>query len=273
MRPPTRSRSFSTSVRFNSRTLGRVRRLRVIRVVGIFLVSIHAPWEGCDLVAEIAGYINKFQFTHPGKGATTQGPKSQYFLLFQFTHPGKGATQITPSLAWSRGVSIHAPWEGCDPLPPLLPAQPVQFQFTHPGKGATYHPQGGRGGAQRFNSRTLGRVRLGGACPVYHYIEFQFTHPGKGATRTGRYAPAGRLVSIHAPWEGCDRAVYAPWMTSCVFQFTHPGKGATHGANRWHLLDGCFNSRTLGRVRQSINKVSDNALKVSIHAPWEGCDG
>ena len=37
-----------------------------------------------------------------------------YQLKFQFTHPGKGATN-----RWERGllpieVSIHAPWEGCD---------------------------------------------------------------------------------------------------------------------------------------------------------------
>ena len=36
-------------------------------------VSIHAPWEGCDLLgAVIPSYQVAFQFTHPGKGATRE---------------------------------------------------------------------------------------------------------------------------------------------------------------------------------------------------------
>ena len=33
-------------------------------------VSIHAPWEGCDVAATLERYTPEFQFTHPGKGAT-----------------------------------------------------------------------------------------------------------------------------------------------------------------------------------------------------------
>ena len=33
-----------------------------------------------------------------------------------------------------------------------------------------------------------------------------------------------------------------------------------------------FNSRTLGRVRQSLQQPAQRVRKVSIHAPWEGCD-
>ena len=54
-------------------------------------------------------------------------------------------------------------------------------------------------------------MRLGGAAPVYHYIEFQFTHPGKGATLNKLATAIAKLVSIHAPWEGCDSVVQ-----SCV---------------------------------------------------------
>ena len=56
-------------------------------------VSIHAPWEGCDDAdCKNPEVLKKFQFTHPGKGATTH-----------------------PPLNTLRGVvSIHAPWEGCD---------------------------------------------------------------------------------------------------------------------------------------------------------------
>ena len=102
------------------------------------LVSIHAPWEGCDLPSLTMRYaLNSFnsrtlgrvrqlkkgqsfdaylfQFTHPGKGATLLHGQILLLLMFQFTHPGKGATTI-----------YHQP-QGRG-----------RFQFTHPGKGATF---------------------------------------------------------------------------------------------------------------------------------------
>ena len=33
-----------------------------------------------------------FQFTHPGRGATSLSYSVSYQLTFQFTHPGRGAT-------------------------------------------------------------------------------------------------------------------------------------------------------------------------------------
>ena len=56
----------------------------------------------------------KFQFTHPGKGATYSCRQISEEVKFQFTHPGKGATRgwYKRPLRWF--VSIHAPWEGCD---------------------------------------------------------------------------------------------------------------------------------------------------------------
>ena len=78
---------------------------------------------------------------------------------------------------------------------------------------------------------------------------FQFTHPGKGATSIPAFTFKMLFVSIHAPWEGCDQK-YQSVTTN------HRG----------------FNSRTLGRVRPSLGKISKLCLTVSIHAPWEGCD-
>ena len=168
---------------FNSRTLGRVRRvpLRVVSSPGD--VSIHAPWEGCD----------------------------------------SGVGRYTPTSL----VSIHAPWEGCDSILICSCWSPIEFQFTHPGKGAT-------------------------VC----------THLGLVICR----------VSIHAPWEGCDTDAVTDCPTARGFQFTHPGKGATRGGRRSSLFVRSFNSRTLGRVRQLQGSRSCDHPQVSIHAPWEGCD-
>ena len=74
-------------------------------------------------------------------------------------------------------------------------------------------------------------------------LQFQFTHPGKGATRLDGISLVKDLVSIHAPWEGCDEelctllaqegvSIHAPW-EGCDFS---PAMVAVTPAS--------FNSRT-----------------------------
>ena len=79
---------------FNSRTLGRVRRVMDGSAGEDTEVSIHAPWEGCDAYPADGRYhTRRFQFTHPGKGATkATNITPRMNNVFQFTHPGKGAT-------------------------------------------------------------------------------------------------------------------------------------------------------------------------------------
>ena len=56
-----------------------------------------------------------FQFTHPGRGATSASSEpSKSVIVFQFTHPGRGATQGGRLWHAPIVVSIHAPREGCD---------------------------------------------------------------------------------------------------------------------------------------------------------------
>ena len=101
---------------------------------------------------------------------------------------------------------------------------------------------------------------------------FQFTHPGKGATRAFDLTSRVQRVSIHAPWEGCDLNSVRRSTIPLRFQFTHPGKGATCQCGYNGSVYPCFNSRTLGRVRPQQGKDINYEAKVSIHAPWEGCD-
>ena len=81
--------------------------------------------------------MNLFQFTHPGRGATsiclskiflhlsfnsrTPGGVRRsrsisriVYTKFQFTHPGRGATPALDIDLVAKDVSIHAPREGCD---------------------------------------------------------------------------------------------------------------------------------------------------------------
>ena len=102
------------------------------------VVSIHAPREGCDLNEEPRRRgATRFQFTHPGRGATSKlvlilRAKARFnsrtpggvrrttsaafssSRMFQFTHPGRGATEALYQMLSIRAVSIHAPREGCD---------------------------------------------------------------------------------------------------------------------------------------------------------------
>ena len=78
-----------------------------------------------------------FQFTHPGRGATSFTSLVDFACKkFQFTHPSRGATREDEQAIYEALVSIHAPREGCD--------SPID---------------GRRGSRSRFNSRTPGGVR------------------------------------------------------------------------------------------------------------------
>ena len=56
---------------------------------------------------------------------------------FQFTHPGRGATTGRIGRHQTHRVSIHAPREGCDDMELNSTYIAHLFQFTHPGRGAT----------------------------------------------------------------------------------------------------------------------------------------
>ena len=173
-----------------------------------------------------------------------------YGVKFQFTHPGRGATSIMHVRL--RGLSC---FNSRTPGGVRLSGQaadivPAQFQFTHPGRGATC------GGGDEANlaivsihapregcDRTRRKSLLGSR-------RFQFTHPGRGATSTANIALSERVVSIHAPREGCDRVTRRGRMDECLFQFTHPGRGATGGGRSLQGRERGFNSRTPGGVRQ-----------------------
>ena len=58
-------------------------------------------------------------------------------IKFQFTHPGRGATVWGLRFNGRDNVSIHAPREGCDSEKASSRSSMMEFQFTHPGRGAT----------------------------------------------------------------------------------------------------------------------------------------
>ena len=65
------------------------------------------------------------------------GGSHRRYDKFQFTHPGRGATDNKRAQTRYLNVSIHAPREGCDSLYFIVTYLYLPFQFTHPGRGAT----------------------------------------------------------------------------------------------------------------------------------------
>ena len=129
----------------------------------------------------------KFQFTHPGKGATCLKEIACASASFQFTHPGKGATASHICPLTTHCVSIHAPWEGCD--------CGLSLRSLH---------------QPCFNSRTLGRVRLDGFSQSGVVNVFQFTHPGKGATSQMLGQPTTGAFQFTHPGKGATSPHYYP---------------------------------------------------------------
>ena len=178
----------------------------------------------------IANFELKFQFTHPGRGATLKPKILKLGMEVSIHAPREGCDLIRIIADRLSRVSIHAPREGCDFVAPGILLSRAKFQFTHPGRGATegfvshledrevsiHAPREGcdlRRGlsrwprSRRFNSRTPGGVRPQEIRDYQDAIKFQFTHPGRGAT----------------PFSLNHFDLYL------LFQFTHPGRGATIG--------------------------------------------
>ena len=78
-------------------------------------VSIHAPREGCDreqksVVEQVIGFNSRT----PGGVRQERAKQMAEITSFQFTHPGRGATSKELLEELALVVSIHAPREGCD---------------------------------------------------------------------------------------------------------------------------------------------------------------
>ena len=149
-----------------------------------------------------------FQFTHPGKGATYASTRDEVMAL-RFNSRTLGRVRRG---AGSRGYCLQWCFNSRTLGRVRLRSKRAllensEFQFTHPGKGATKDGRGAVEDLERFNSRTLGRVRRRHIHRLRILRMFQFTHPGKGATLRLHKLSTPPLVSIHAPWEGCDSVV------------------------------------------------------------------
>ena len=214
-------------------------------------VSIHAPREGCDVGEDVVrAYDELFQFTHPGRGATsTPRYPTHSTTSFNSRTPGGVRRKEVSPIGVFFVVSIHAPREGCDWGARSDRMSISRFNSRTP--GGVRRLRSGLSLAQTrcFNSRTPGGVRQISAWRLIPHVCFNSRTPG--GVRLGELSKefADKLVSIHAPREGCDDLLLLIEQLLERFQFTHPGRGAT-----------------------PMSKCTDVPMSVSIHAPREGCD-
>ena len=137
MRRNQRLTTNTDEICFNSRTPGGVRRNRL---------------------EQLPDFV-KFQFTHPGRGATCRSDLRVACVRVSIHAPREGCDVCRPPPEPLVPVSIHAPREGCDLRWALL-QQVVQVSIHAPREGC---------------DATAGATALS-------TVEFQFTHPGRGAT-------------------------------------------------------------------------------------------
>ena len=255
-----------------------MRRQKSERIKAVTTVSIHAPREGCDrwclyasrslrcfnsrtpggVRLDLTSRVQRefvFQFTHPGRGATTHSQHLQDRQEFQFTHPGRGATPNCQDDHYTNHSFNSRTPGGVRPLLGGVLGYLGQFQFTHPGRGATQnelnyklfqeqfqftHP--GRG-ATRMERRSL--VTLGW---------FQFTHPGRGATGVAQIRGSHNL-SFNSRTPGGVRPSWTCRKDDAYcFNSRTPG-GVRLGVGCSLTAISSFNSRTPGGVRQCGAKL------------------
>ena len=101
---------------------------------------------------------------------------------------------------------------------------------------------------------------------------FQSTHPARGATGAHLGRTLRRMISIHAPREGCDPAA-CPRSHSSSISIHAPREGCDYAGDQERKAHVRFQSThpARGATRDRFDHGS-TPLVISIHAPREGCD-
>ena len=190
-----------------------------------------------------------FQSTHSMKSATQFNKFWCTTIQFQSTHSMKSATGtvvVTPSL--TKGISIHALHEECDPIRKSLGCIFRYFNPRTPWRVRRFDRLFRRQ-ITYFNPRTPWRVRQSACRNSWSKRKFQSTHSMKSATQQKSRRQLFLAISIHALHEECDIVAF-----------------------HLEVHSKYFNPRTPWRVRPKISWVFSLAICISIHALHEECD-
>ena len=172
----------------------------------------------------------RFQFTHPGRGATVLVIVLLSAIKFQFTHPGRGAT---PHRAGDGNTQTCFNSRTPGGVRHIDPPHPLLWYL-------------------RFNSRTPGGVRQEHVDIGREELEVSIHAPREGCDCESLHFVARVYVSIHAPREGCDILRWICPSSISSFNSRTPGGVRHHRGCSWDREEASFNSRTPGGVRLQI---------------------
>ena len=171
-----------------------------------FDISIHAPREGSRLCpTQRWWHVGNFNPRTP-RGVRRSVMRSSICSNSISIHAPREGCDERPCCTSRLDaiISIHAPREGCDYWDALALLDGA-ISIHAPREGCDLARTNGKAGAQNFNPRTPRGVRPTSAWPLTGPSIFQSTHPARGATVCKLRAGHGRIISIHAPREGCDQ--------------------------------------------------------------------
>ena len=193
--------------------------------------------------------VEKFQSTHPARGATLLGLAVHAVQGISIHAPREGCDADWSAAYFVPAISIHAPREGCDNLSHQLRLLQV-ISIHAPREGCDFAAASLPLPSINFNPRTPRGVRLSVPHALECRLRFQSTHPARGAT-IPLYSDIrdDLIISIHAPREGCDIL-----------------------GSRFSSSPSNFNPRTPRGVRHGQRSRHQRFFRISIHAPREGCD-
>ena len=193
-------------------------------------ISIHAPREGCDLALPRFRFCSMFNLNP----RTPRGVRLSLVITlsgifpFQSTHPARGATPYGLPDPEALRISIHAPREGCDMVPPCLLCLRVYF-----------------------NPRTPRGVRLLFATLLEGHNAISIHAPREGCDEPQEDDYCSHGISIHAPREGCDEGQAGPVHHDLYFNPRTP-RGVRLLEMRCKERLKNFNPRTPRGVRHSL---------------------
>ena len=174
---------------------------------------------------------------------------AERYTAFLSTLPARGATEVAKDETKNKQISIHAPREGSDGLPPDYTSAPMRISIHAPREGSDVGS-----GTRTPNTK----------------ISIHAPREGSDGLRHGGQQD-DRRISIHAPREGSDPMRSRLQRRPFRFLSTLPARGATGVAEIIVVLDG-FLSTLPARGATDRGGRHQARRAISIHAPREGSD-
>ena len=148
-------------------------------------------------------------------------------VKFQSTHRVSDATSSMKMQILIDAISIHAPRERCDPEFSYVLSSETAISIHAPRERCDVSARAGVDIQILFQSTHRVSDATEMIQKYYGLEKFQSTHRVSDATSTANCILVIKVISIHAPRERCDTAVFKTLNAINIFQSTHRVSDAT----------------------------------------------